>query len=206
MRQSALYTLIFRLNRLQEENRWWKLIGAYALAGVAAIALIGQPVVSEAAEGSSPTGRATVKQDGAAVYADRTPTSTVVTVLRQGNVVTFEFALNGPEGAWCYVTNAGPTKRTGFVRCEVLEREPSPGWRLRLPGVQVGPEPLDIQESLEKLEARAEGETVTDLGGQAEIEPATERRAQDLQLLYRELTDIKEILKRIAQAVKAVEE
>lgn len=206
MRKLALYTLKHRLDRLQDENRWWKRIGAYVLAGVAAIALIGQSMVSEAAERRVPPGQATVKQDGVAVYADRTPTSTVVTVLRQGTVVTFEFALNGPEGAWCHVTNAGRTKRTGYVRCEVLEREPSPGWRLQLPGVQVGSEPRDIRESMEKLEGRTEGETATDLGGRTEKELASERGVQDLQQLYRELTDIKEMLKRIAQAVKAAEE
>lgn len=206
MRKLALYTLTLRLDRLQDGNGWWKRIGVYVLGGVAAIALAGQPMVSEAAEGKPPAGRATVKHDGAAVYADSRPTSTVVTVLRQGNVVTFEFALNGPEGAWCYITNAGRTKSTGYVRCEVLEREPSPGWRLQLPGVKVGPEPLDIRESMEKLEGRTEGETATDLGGRTEIGLASERGTQDLQQLYRELADIKEMLKRIAQAVKAAEE
>lgn len=206
MNELPLYTQTHRLHHLEQKNPWWKWMGVFVLAGVTAIALIGEPTVSEAAERDAPAWRATVKRDGVRVHADRAPTSEVVTVLRRGTVVTFEFALSGPEGAWCHITNAGRTKSRGYVRCEVLKREPLPTWQLQLPGMKAGPEPRDIEKLVEKLEGPKEGEIASELEGRTEEELAAERGVPDLQQLYREITDIKEMLKRIAQAVKAAEE
>ncbi len=192
-----------RLDPAEQDHRWWRRTGTLVLAGLAAAALMAQAPVSKAAAAKAPAGRATVKRDSVPVYADRATTSKVVTVLQRKTVVTFEFALNGPGGAWCYVTNAGRTKSTGYVRCEALEREPSPGWRLQLPWLRAGPEPRDIQEELKKLEEQTGGETAGDLGGRKEEEIARDLDVQDFQqLLQRELTEIKEILNRIAKAVK----
>lgn len=191
-----------RLDPAEQDHRWWRRIGTLVLAGLAAAALMAQAPVSKAAAAKAPAGRATVKRDSVPVYADRATTSKVVTVLQRKTVVTFEFALNGPGGAWCHVTNAGRTKSTGYVRCEALEREPSPGWRLQLPGVRAGPEPRDVQE-LREPEGRQEEEIASDLGGRKEEEIARDLDVQDFQqMLHRELTEIKEILNRIAKAVK----
>jgi hypothetical protein len=191
------------LGHLEREYRWWKRIGAFVLAGFAAVALMGQATVSKAAEAKAPPGRATVKWNSVPVYADKATTSKVVSVLKRKAAVTFEFALSGPEGAWCHVTIGKRTKITGYVRCEALKREPSPGWRVQLPGVRVGPEPRDLRELIAP-EGRQGEEVASDLGEGREAEIGGTRNLQDLQqMLHRELIEIKEILKRIAQAVKS---
>ncbi len=79
-------------------------------------------------EAGAVANRASVKRDGVPVYAQMATTSDVVAVLRRGDVATVDFALTGPEGAWCHIVEAGRTKRTGYVRCEDLERESAPTW------------------------------------------------------------------------------
>lgn len=202
MSEPTIDIRLVRLDHLEREYRWWKRIGAFVLAGLATVALMGQAAVSKAAEAKAPPGRATVKRDSVPVYADKATTSKVVTVLKRKAVVTFEFALSGPEGAWCHVTIGKRTKITGYVRCNALERKPQPDWRLQLPGVRAGPEPRDVRE-LREPEGRQEEEIASDLGERREEEIEGARNVQDLQqMLHRELTEIKEILKRIAKAVK----
>lgn len=200
MSEPTIDIRLVRRGHLGREYLWWKRIGAFVLAGFAAVALMGQTTVSKAAEEKAPPGRATVKWKSVPVYANKATTSKVVTVLKRKAAVTFEFALSGPEGAWCHVTVGKRTKITGYVPCEALKREPSPSWRVQLPGVQVGPEPRDLQE----LTAPEGGEEVaSDSGEGREAEIGDIRNLQDLQqMLHRDLTEIKEILKGIAQAVK----
>ncbi len=76
-----------------------------------------------------PAGRATVKRDGVSLYAQMATSSEVVTTLQRGAVVMLDFALTGPEGAWCYITMGRRTKSKGYVRCEDLEQEPVPSWQ-----------------------------------------------------------------------------
>lgn len=202
MNEPTKETVVQRLDGLKSDHRRLKLVGVLAVMGLAALALTGEVAVSEAAEAKVTAGKATVKRDRVPVYEDKTTNSRLVTVLARKTVVTFEFALSGPEGAWCHVTVSTPAKRTGYVRCEDLERELLTGWRLQVPGVRAGPEPRDVRE-LREPEGQQEKQIPSDVGERKEEEITSARGAQDLQqMLHRELADIKEILTRIAKAVE----
>jgi hypothetical protein len=116
----------FTSRRLEREDRRVRRAGAVPPAVIAVVVVMGLPLWSWAVKPEAQAGRATVKRDGVRVHTQMTPTSDVAATLTRGTVVTVDLALSGPEGAWCQVTVA---HRTGYVRCDDLEREPGPEWR-----------------------------------------------------------------------------
>jgi tetratricopeptide (TPR) repeat protein len=78
------------------------------------------------AEGSESTGRATVKTDSLAVYSRMSTESRIVKTLNKGDEVAIELEIEGPEGAWCSITEEGQTVSSGNVLCKYLERKEPP--------------------------------------------------------------------------------
>lgn len=114
---------------METRGRGGAVLPVFLVCGLMAGA-VGWPAEAE------PAGRATVKRHAVPVYAQMTTSGEVVKSLQRGTVVTVDFALSGAEGAWCHVTVGA---RTGYVRCEELEREPLPRWR-EAPTPRRGPE------------------------------------------------------------------
>ena len=123
MNEPTMETLARRLDRVERENRRLKQAGVVALTVIAAVVLMGQATASKAAEAENRTELATVQRDGVPMYAQMMTTSEVLAVLQRQAVVTIHFAVTGAEGTWCYVTKASGRKRSGYVRCEDLERD-----------------------------------------------------------------------------------
>ncbi|MEJ2696474.1 MAG: retropepsin-like aspartic protease [Candidatus Sulfobium sp.] len=74
-------------------------------------------------------GRAEASADGAVVRSDRVPVysgmsadSRLLKYLGKGEQVVVDVEIEGPEGAWCGVTEEGQTSVTGYVQCETLDR------------------------------------------------------------------------------------
>jgi cell division septation protein DedD len=97
-----------------------------ALAGIAAVALMGHAVASMAAEAEAPAERVTVDRDGIPVYSHMATTGIVVMQLMRGDVVEIERVDTTSEGAWCKVREVAIWGRSGFVRCEDLRRRGGP--------------------------------------------------------------------------------
>jgi tetratricopeptide (TPR) repeat protein len=78
------------------------------------------------AEGSEPAGRAIVKTDSLTVYSRMSTESSIVKTLNKGDVIAIEFEIEGPEGAWCSITEEDQTVSSGNVLCKYLERKEPP--------------------------------------------------------------------------------
>lgn len=126
MSKPTIEGLMQCLHRFIQGDGRLRLTGAVPIAVITVIVVMGLPLRRWPVGAEAQEGRATVKRDGVPVHAQMTSTSDVVARLKQGTVVTVDFALSGPEGAWCQVI---VTHRTGYVRCDDLEREPGPQWR-----------------------------------------------------------------------------
>jgi hypothetical protein len=68
-------------------------------------------------------GRAVVSGDSVNLYSKMSAQSVVIRSLRQGDVVSVDFVVNSPEGAWCAVRETGPSARAGYIQCQDLSRE-----------------------------------------------------------------------------------
>jgi hypothetical protein len=70
--------------------------------------------------------QATVKNESLPVYSKMESTSSVVKTLQRGAVVIIEMSIMGDGGQWCSIHEADQKAGLGYVRCEMLEREPAP--------------------------------------------------------------------------------
>lgn len=77
-----------------------------------------------AADGNSP-GRAYVTADFAPVFSRISADSKAVKTLRAGDVVTVEIELEGPDGAWCGISERVQSAISGYLQCKYLEKEES---------------------------------------------------------------------------------
>ncbi len=112
-------------------------------------------------EAGAVANQASVQRDGVPVYAQMASTSEVVAVLTRGDVATVDFALTGPEGAWCHVVEAGRTKTTGYVHCEDLERGSAPSWRAvpAQPAPRAGGHKRDVAREIRELKKFLRGQS-----------------------------------------------
>ena len=108
---------------LQGSRRSRLVVAGLALGLLAAL---GEPAPGAAAAAEGPVGRATAKRHWVPVYARAGGVGEKVATLMRGDAVTVEFTLTTGDGTWCHVTGAGPARAAGYVRCDELDREPTP--------------------------------------------------------------------------------
>lgn len=66
--------------------------------------------------------RATVKSESAVLRSAMEESGPALMTLGNGDAVDVRMALDGPGGAWCSVETQGPQRRSGYVRCDQLDR------------------------------------------------------------------------------------
>lgn len=111
-----------RKNRQRERIK----VVAVALAGIAAVVLVGHPMMSKAAEEETAAERMTVGRDGVPVYSHMATTGIVVMQLMRGDVVEVERVDTTSEGEWCRVREVAVWGRSGYVRCQDLKQAEGP--------------------------------------------------------------------------------
>ena len=71
---------------------------------------------------AAPQSQVTVRTPTLAVYAQMSPTSSVVKTLKVGDVLIVGLEVMNSSGNWCSVREPGQTKALGYVSCKGLER------------------------------------------------------------------------------------
>lgn len=105
-------------------------------------------------------GKGTVKVDSLQIYSRMTAESEEAGTLVRGVVVRVDWSATNDEGAWCSVSSLEPAAKLGYVRCDGLERQPTPSLSssAKLPDIQQlnsGSKPLTQQRRAWALAASA---------------------------------------------------
>jgi predicted aspartyl protease len=84
------------------------------------------PAEGRAGEEKS-AGTAEVRDESLPVHSGTSAGSPVVNSLKRGEIVTIEYELEGPDGAWCAVIEEGRSEISGYVPCGHLKRKEPQG-------------------------------------------------------------------------------
>lgn len=122
-----------------------------AIGVVLPLLLLGVSATSAVAR---PGWEATVKLESAPLYSVASSTGRVVAILSKGDVVVIGLEIEGADGIWCMVTEAGRTGSTGYVQGACLDREPPAdiaGWQFKPPPPPPDEQPVDEKPQLATL-------------------------------------------------------
>lgn len=93
---------------------------------------------------------ATVKIDQSAVYSEMSTDSRLVKVLSKGDKVAIHLEMTVSDGTWYSVSEAGVSKKLGYIRSEYLERDQPMSfstWRLLPPPEPPAPPKEEVADS-----------------------------------------------------------
>jgi len=112
-------------------------------------------LASAGEDGAKPAAwQATVSNESAEVYAGVSDSSRVVTSLKQGDPVTINLEITGPDGKWYAVSGPGDPGVAGYMNGKTLDVQPQivSNWKYKPP-----PEPVLDPQKIPKAVAGEKG-------------------------------------------------